>query len=81
MEAPVNDPDINVQVGLRIANLREEAGWSQEDLNERSGVDRSYIGSVESGGKHSLTLDTVKRVADAFGISIRDFFNDEMFDR
>lgn len=81
LEAPVNDPDINVQVGLRIATLRKAAGWSQEDLAEHSGVDRSHIGSVESGGKHSLTLDTLTKLAGAFGMSVRDFFNDDMFDR
>ncbi len=81
MEAPVNDPDINAQVGLRIATLRKVVGWSQEDLAERSGVDRSHIGSIESGGKHSPTMDTVKGIADAFGISIQDFFTDEMFRR
>lgn len=80
MEAPVNDPDINVLVGQRIAMLRNAAGWSQEDLSERSGVDRSHIGAVESGGKHSFTLNTVKKISDAFGMSVRDFFDDEMFE-
>lgn len=80
MEAPVNDPDIRVQVGLRIKTLREKAGFSQEDLAFRADMSRSYLGDVENG-KYALTDVKIKNIADALGVSMQEFFTDEMFRR
>ena len=78
MEAPVNDLDIRVQVGLRIKTLREKAGFSQEDLAFRADMSRSYLGDVENG-KYALTDVKIKNIADALGVSMQEFFTDEMF--
>lgn len=80
MEAPVNDPDIRVQVGLRIKTLREKAGFSQEDLAFRADMSRSYLGDVENG-KYALTDVKIKNIADALGVSMQECFTDEMFRR
>lgn len=80
MEAPVNDPDIRVQVGLRIKTLREKAGLSQEDLALQADISRSYLGDVENG-KNALTDVKIKNIADALGVSMQEFFTDEMFRR
>jgi transcriptional regulator with XRE-family HTH domain len=44
-------------LGDRIRVARKELGWSQEDLANRSDIDRSYIGGVERGERNlSFTM-------------------------
>ena len=35
--------------GLAVRQLREQRGWSQEQLAERSDLNRSYVGEIERG--------------------------------
>jgi len=35
--------------GLAVRQLREQQGWSQEQLAERSDLNRSYVGEIERG--------------------------------
>ncbi len=41
--------DIRILLGRRIRHLRQERGWSQENLANRCGLDRSYIGGMILG--------------------------------
>ena len=52
-------------------NLRAErlkAGWSQEQLAHRAGLDRTYVGSVERG-ERNVALDNIWLLADTLGVS------------
>ncbi|MBX3482408.1 helix-turn-helix domain-containing protein [Phenylobacterium sp.] len=54
------------------ANLRRERkakGWSQEELAEQAGVDRTYVSGIERAVRNP-TITNVKRLADALGVSI-----------
>ena len=53
-------------VGRRIAELRTERGWTQEDFAERAGWSWKYAQRLESGG--GMTLRTLVRVANALGV-------------
>ena len=55
-------------VGEAIKNLRLEAGMSQEQLADRCGLKRTYIGIVERGGK-AITVETMWRIANGLGVS------------
>ena len=35
--------------GVTVRQLRESQGWSQEQLAERSNLNRSYVGEIERG--------------------------------
>ena len=64
---------IDIQFGARIAELRKQRNISQEELAERCGVHRTYIGSVERGEK-SPTLNTIDKFAKGLDVEIVEFF-------
>ncbi|MGF6769478.1 transcriptional regulator with XRE-family HTH domain [Paraburkholderia sp. GAS199] len=58
-----------VALGQAVRRLRETKGLSQESLALRAEVDRAYVGRVERGDNAAALL-TLKRIADALGISM-----------
>ncbi len=52
-----------------------EKGWSQDEFDDLTGLHRAYIGAVERGEKN-VTLKTLKIIADALGVHIRDLVVD-----
>lgn len=56
--------------GKRIRAIREEQGFSQEELGAKAGLHRTYISLIERG-KQSATLDSMERIADALGVSVK----------
>jgi transcriptional regulator with XRE-family HTH domain len=39
-------------LGRRIREKRKVLGWTQEELADNAGIDRSYIGGVERGERN-----------------------------
>ena len=62
---------IQKQVGARIRELRNARGWSQEELAERAGLHSTFIGQVERG-ERNLALSNLKKLADAFELSLSE---------
>lgn len=62
-------------IGERIKALRiERTGLVQEDFGNKIGLDRTYMSRVESGQKN-LTLETLAKICEGLGISLKDFFD------
>ncbi len=57
----------------RIRKFRHEAEMTQEDLAEKVGISRVYIGYVEQG-RNTPSLEILEKIAKALKISIRDIF-------
>lgn len=65
--------DVNIAFGKRVAQLRKDAGYSQEKFAFKCDIDRTYVGTIERGEK-SPTLITIQKIADALGISKSELF-------
>jgi transcriptional regulator with XRE-family HTH domain len=52
-----------------LRQLREERGWSQEQLAERADLNRSYLGEVERG-RAVPSIITVSKLASALNIQM-----------
>jgi transcriptional regulator with XRE-family HTH domain len=62
------DPDSSPQAafGARLRRMREERGWSQDELGIRMGYSSTHLSSVETGRKRP-TLRLTRRADVAFG--------------
>jgi putative transcriptional regulator len=58
-------------IGKRLREVRESAGFSQEQLSEKAGYYRTYVGHIENG-KHSPSLHTMWRLASAMDKSLEE---------
>jgi len=54
--------------GRALAELRRDAGLSQEELAHRSGLHRTYVGGVERGERNP-TLTTLLALARGLGLN------------
>jgi transcriptional regulator with XRE-family HTH domain len=61
------DKDLK-RFGARVREERERLGISQEELADRAGLHRTYIGGVERG-ERNLGLLNVIRIARALGVT------------
>lgn len=63
--------DIHREVGNRIKAFRHAKGVTQDQLAELAGLNRAHLYRLENG-KQSMTLRTLKIIADALGVRVRD---------
>lgn len=59
--------------GESVRELRKEKEISQEELADRAGVHRTYIGMIERGEKN-ITIVNIQKIAKALGVGIRELF-------
>jgi transcriptional regulator with XRE-family HTH domain len=61
--------------GSTLRRIRNECGYSQEELAERAGLHRNYVGGVERG-ERNVALENIVKLAKALSVSPRDLFAD-----
>ena len=61
--------DICVQLGSQIRKLRTAKGWTQFEMSERLGIDRSYLAELETG-KIEVCLRNMELIAQAFEMEL-----------
>lgn len=66
---------IQVKFGLRVRELRNKKGLSQEALALQAGIDRTYMTSVENG-RRNISIQNIEKIIHALGVSISEFFSD-----
>ena len=65
--------ELSKEFGARVRKLRNVLGLSQEELAEKAGVHRTYIGMIERGEKN-ITLSNIEKIASALGVSVDKLF-------
>ncbi len=68
--------DFQQMLAARLHGLREQQGWSLEQLAERSGVSRSNISNIERG-QSSPTAVVLDKLATALGVPLASLFTSE----
>jgi transcriptional regulator with XRE-family HTH domain len=72
---PSSAPDVQaeVDVGERLRALRRARRATLRTVAERSGLSESFLSQVERG-RSSASIESLRRVADALGVSMADLF-------
>ena len=52
------------ELGKRIREKRKSLGWTQEELADNAGIDRSYVGGVERG-ERNITFNVLCQICKA----------------
>ncbi len=66
--------DLLVRLGDRIRKLRKARGWTQAEMAERVGIDRSFLADVERG-KRNVSILNLDLIAGGFKISLSQLFS------
>ncbi|AOW57838.1 TPA: helix-turn-helix transcriptional regulator [Legionella pneumophila] len=66
------DPKL-LKLGNKIREVRKAHGFSQEAIASESGLDRSYMGSVERGERNIAALNLIK-IAVAMDVEVGELF-------
>ena len=61
--------DIRVRFGERLRRLRRQRGWTQVQMAEKLGLDRSYLADVERG-KRNISIINLEVIAAGFELSL-----------
>jgi len=69
---------IQVKVGQRIKELRNQIGISQEALANKAEIDRTYVTDVENG-RRNISIQNIEKLVDALQIPLKDFFDSPIF--
>lgn len=70
---------VNDAVAKRIITLLAEKDMTQYRLEQLSGIQHGHMQWIMSGKSKTVTLSTVLRLANGFGMNIVEFLGDDSF--
>lgn len=73
--------DLREALIKRIDKLLLQKGWRTSDLIRRSGVNQTTLTEIRQGRTKNPQLDTIDKIATGFGLTLADFFKDEVFEK
>lgn len=65
--------DIKIKFGKHLRKLREDKGWTQEELADKAGMHFTYIGQIERGIRNPFLVN-LHKLAKALKISAKELF-------
>jgi len=66
--------DLLVRLGDRIRQLRKKRGWTQIEMAEKVGIDRSFLADVERG-KRNVSILNLELMAKGLKVSLSQLFS------
>jgi transcriptional regulator with XRE-family HTH domain len=67
--------EIIIQFGKKIRDERLKQHLSQEQLAEKAGLHRTYIGMIERAEKN-ITLENINKICKGLNLNLSDLFKD-----
>ena len=67
-------------IANRMLNLCAERGITLNKLSTICGMTQSTLNNIVNTGSNNPTVSTIKKVCDGLGITLADFFSDQLFD-
>lgn len=61
--------DIRIRFGRRLRKLRKQRGWTQVQMAEQFGLDRSYLADAERG-ERNISIVNLEVIARGFGLTL-----------
>lgn len=61
---------IDIDLPLQLRGLRKQRGWTQAELAEKTGMKQPRISAMEKPGAVSFTLETLRRMAEAYDVAL-----------
>ena len=61
---------ISRRLPLKIRRLREQRGWSQQELGEKVGMAQAWVSTLEDPSYGKYTIATLLRLASAFDVGL-----------
>ena len=71
---------VSEAVVQRILNLCNERDMTINKISNVSGVTQSTISDIVNHTTNNAGIATIKKLCDGFEISIREFFDDDLFE-
>jgi transcriptional regulator with XRE-family HTH domain len=70
--------DIQISIGNHIKELREKKKLTQEELAEKSGLNRTFLIHIEKG-RRNVSVKSLEKIFLGLGVSFSKFFKSEIF--
>jgi len=67
-------------ISKKVSNLLKERNLSQYSLFKNGGVPRTTVNDVVNCRKGRVSTDTIYQICTTLGITLGEFFSDQMFD-
>lgn len=56
-------------ISVNVRNLRDERGWTLEELGRKSRLTAQYLSKIEKTEDVNITADNIEKISKGFGIS------------
>lgn len=63
-----------MNLGIKVRELREGMGWSQQKLADKAGIGHAYISRLERDGFKNPSADVLLRLAGALGVDVNRLY-------
>jgi len=72
LEGNMAKKNARFRFGRGVKKLRKGYFWTQEKLAKRAGISRSYLQKIEGKNPPNISVDTIKKIADALKFRMSD---------